>query len=210
MTPIKQFFFDFGGVLVDLDFDGAVQSFQKLGITTDGIFNSGHFKKILRDFENGKTAEKVFFDQLRDFGNFEASDEEIRRSWNIVIQTIPAYKLELLRTLRQHFPVYMVSNTNITHIEYTRQHLFREGGSNIDDYFDKLYLSYELGASKPDMEFYRKVIDDAKANPAESLFIDDKEENIEGARKAGFQVCRVTPDENLREKISPFLTDISL
>ena len=30
MIPVKQFFFDFGGVLVDLDFNGTIETFCKL------------------------------------------------------------------------------------------------------------------------------------------------------------------------------------
>ena len=58
MIPIKQFFFDFGGVLVDLDFNGTIETFCKLGATVPETFNSKSFHKILRDFENGQTEEK--------------------------------------------------------------------------------------------------------------------------------------------------------
>ena len=98
----------------------------------------------------------------------------------------------------------------VSAIDGTRKYLFRENGLTIDDYFDKLYFSYEIGASKPDAEFYKRVIDDTKVNPAESLFLDDKTENIDGARQAGFQVCQVCPEDNLREKLFPFLNGISI
>ena len=100
MIPVKQFFFDFGGVLVDLDFNGTIEAFCKFGATIPEAFNSENFHKILRDFENGQTEEKDFFDQLRIFLSIEISDEEIRQAWNKIIQTIPAYKLKILRTLK--------------------------------------------------------------------------------------------------------------
>ena len=52
MIPIKQFFFDFGGVLVDLDFNGTIEAFCKLGATVPETFNSKSFHKIFRDFED--------------------------------------------------------------------------------------------------------------------------------------------------------------
>mgnify|MGYP000693699313 FL=1 len=131
MIPVKQFFLDFGGVLVDLDFNGTIEAFCKLGATVPETFNSKSFHKILRDFENGQTEEKDFFEQLRIFLNIKASDNEIRQAWNKIIQTIPTYKLKILRTLKKNFPIYMVSNTNITHIEYTRKNLFRGNGLTI-------------------------------------------------------------------------------
>ena len=144
MIPVKQFFFDFGGVLVDLDFNGTIETFCKLGATVPETFNSKSFHKILRDFENGQTGEKDFFDQLRIFLSIETSDEEIRQAWNKIIQTIPAYKLKILRTLKEDFPIYMVSNTNITHIEYTRKYLFRLSDGNV---IESVLMRYHHGNS---------------------------------------------------------------
>ncbi|WP_455497775.1 HAD family hydrolase [Coprobacter sp.] len=210
MKPIKQYFFDFGGVLVDLDFNKSIEAFRKLGAIAPDSFYSEIYNKTLRDFENGMIGEKEFFEKLRVLLKIKASDREIRKAWNMIIRTIPKYKLAILQKLKNSFPVYMVSNTNITHIEYTRTYLFRENGYTIDDYFDKLYFSYEVGASKPDSDFYRRVIADAGIDPSESLFLDDRTDNIDGARHAGFQVCHVRPEDDLREKLFPFLKEFSL
>ena len=67
MIPIKQFFSISEEFLVDLDFNGTIETFCKLGATVPETFNSKSFHKILRDFENGQTEEKDFFEQLRTF-----------------------------------------------------------------------------------------------------------------------------------------------
>ena len=101
--------------------------------------------------------------------------------------------------------LYMVSNTNAPHFDYTREVLFREEGLTVDDYFDKLYLSHEIHALKPNADFYDKVLKDSGENPSRSLFLDDLAANIQGAQRAGFQTCLIDPEENLRKKIDELL-----
>jgi len=53
------------------------------------------------------------------------------------------------------------------------------------DHFDCLTLSYELGVIKPGRAIYRHAIEGLGIEPHYGLFIDDREENIEGGRAAG-------------------------
>ena len=50
---------------------------------------------------------------------------------------------------------------------------FTADGHTMDDYFDKVYLSYELRELKPSEAIFRKVIADSGIIPAQTLFIDD-------------------------------------
>lgn len=142
---------------------------------------------------------------LRDMLHLNADETEIRQAWNLIIGDIPRYKLNVLRNIRRHCRLYMVSNTNAPHFDYTRQNLFREEGLTVDDYFDKLYLSHEIHALKPDADFYERVIQDSGENPARCLFLDDLAPNIEGARRAGFKTCLIDPNEDLDKKIADLL-----
>ena len=53
------------------------------------------------------------------------------------------------------------------------------------DHFDQVTFSYELGAIKPEASIYRHAIEGLGVEPAEALFLDDRPENVEGARAAG-------------------------
>jgi len=55
------------------------------------------------------------------------------------------------------------------------------------DHFDHVTFSYELRAAKPQVEIYEHAIRGLKVPPAQALFLDDRPENIEGARAAGLQ-----------------------
>ena len=63
-----------------------------------------------------------------------------------------------------------------------------EGIPNLNSYFERVYLSHEMGMRKPDVEIFNKVIDDNELNPKRTLFIDDTLGHLEGAKKAGIQV----------------------
>lgn len=53
--------------------------------------------------------------------------------------------------------------------------------------FEHRFLSFELGAVKPDLEIYRSVIESLAIAPEQILFLDDNALNVEGARRAGLR-----------------------
>ena len=81
----------------------------------------------------------------------------------------------------------------------------KTGVLTVDDYFDKLYLSHEIHAVKPEEEFYLKILNDSGENPSRSIFLDDLPANIQGAEKAGFKAYLIDPEEDLRKKITEIL-----
>lgn len=67
-------------------------------------------------------------------------------------------------------------------------------------FWDYIWLSYEMGAEKPNPDIYKKVMQDCNIKPGNILFIDDKIENIIAAHEAGWNVSLVENEGNL-EKI---------
>ena len=53
------------------------------------------------------------------------------------------------------------------------------------DRFDVSAYSWEIGAAKPDPEFFHRVVRLIGAPAGEVLFVDDSEANVAGARRAG-------------------------
>lgn len=51
--------------------------------------------------------------------------------------------------------------------------------------FDQVFTSFDIGLRKPEAEFYNVVLREAGANASESIFVDDKLENVIGARSVG-------------------------
>jgi putative hydrolase of the HAD superfamily len=56
------------------------------------------------------------------------------------------------------------------------------------DHFDQVTFSCEWGVIKPQPEIYRHVIQELQIAPADGLFIDDRSDNVAGARTVGLRV----------------------
>jgi FMN phosphatase YigB (HAD superfamily) len=59
-----------------------------------------------------------------------------------------------------------------------------------------------LGARKPGPEIYRRALDVTQRDPAECLFIDDREGNLESARQLGMHAIQFRDGEQLRNDLS--------
>ena len=64
-------------------------------------------------------------------------------------------------------------------------------GIDIENYFEKVYYSYEMGKRKPDEDIFVQVLQENKLIPDETLLIDDSLPNIETARSLGMQTLLV-------------------
>jgi len=75
----------------------------------------------------------------------------------------------------------------------------------IADAFDVIVVSAEEGVVKPDPRIYRIVLERLGADPGTSLFVDDVEENVEGARRVGMQALRFESTPQVIEEIGRLL-----
>ena len=71
--------------------------------------------------------------------------------------------------------------------------------------FDDKIISGHVGLAKPDIKIYQLAIDKFHLTPERSLFIDDKIENIEGAKQLGIQTIHLQNPDELPELIKPFI-----
>jgi len=68
------------------------------------------------------------------------------------------------------------------------------------DAFDGIVVSGEIGMVKPDRGIYDHLVESYGLIPSKSLFIDDNQANVAGAREAGWQAVRyVSPDQLRRD-----------
>jgi putative hydrolase of the HAD superfamily len=72
------------------------------------------------------------------------------------------------------------------------------------NHFDHHIFSGEVRSVKPEPEIYQHCIDALGVQPAEALFIDDRDINLEQARAAGIHGIRFQSVEQLREDLQTF------
>lgn len=97
--------------------------------------------------------------------------------------------LDLVQRLAAVHRVLLFSNTNREHWE----HLLVLTDGALARF--EAYLSHEIGQVKPSLATFRTVAARAGIAPARSLFIDDRAENVEAARRAGFDAELFTSQE---------------
>ena len=76
----------------------------------------------------------------------------------------------------------------------------------LNDYFDKLYLSYEIGVTKPDREIFDRMVLDSGIRPEETLFVDDGKNNIVVGQELGFHTYQPLNGEDWRGRLDEILS----
>lgn len=203
MEKIKNILFDFGGVIVGLNKQNAIDRFREIGVDKiDDYLGEFIQKGIFLELEEGTISREEFYKELHLLTGKDIPTADVDSGWMAFLLDIADYKYQMLKDLRKKYNVYLLSNTNPIVMEWALSSDFSSTGENIRDFFDKCYLSYEVGCTKPNKKIFEHVIEDAKINPAETLFLDDGPSNIEAAKNLGFQTYLANQDEDLRKVFS--------
>ena len=109
--------------------------------------------------------------------------------------------ISFIRRLRPEIKTGMLTNA----FRSARQDL--EHKWKIADAFDLIVVSAEEGVVKPDPRIYRIMLERLGADPGASLFVDDIEENVEGARRVGMQALRFESTPQVIEEVGRRLRD---
>lgn len=192
MSPlegIKNIIFDFGGVIVDLDKERCLQSFEKLGIDARGCLGQYVQGGIFSRIETGTASVSEFFDALRDMsGRKDLDDGRLAAAWNSFLVGIPRERLDCIGRLKEKYRLFLLSNTNEIHWHYSVEDFFTCAGHTVDYYFNRIFLSYEMGLAKPDKAIFLRAVEESGVNPEETLFIDDSLDNCTAASSTGLRV----------------------
>ena len=198
MKDIKNVIFDLGGVLVDLDIERCTAAFRELGMNrVAGLINPCYPAEMIGRLERGDLSFHEACDAMRKLdGRYDVTDAQIAGAYGAFLAGVPVWKLRQVERLRgAGIRTYVLSNNNPASMEVIRGE-FTADGHTMDDYFDKVYLSYELRELKPSEAIFRKVIADSGIVPAQTLFIDDGQKNVDAAQALGFAVYKPAPGED--------------
>ena len=198
---VKNLLFDFGGVIISLNKQNAINRFKEIGFKDiEQYLNEFRQEGIFLEYEEGKLTPQEFYKEFRRLaGKEDISDKDIDSAWLAFLIGIPEYKFQLLKDLRKKYNIYLLSNTNPSIMNWAFSNDFSPEGLPISAYFDKCYLSFELGVAKPDKKIFELILADSGMNPAETLFLDDGKTNVEIGKEFSFQVYQANQDEDLRE-----------
>lgn len=199
MRPI--FIFDFGGVVIKWRNNNPIFDYiaDRYGVPRAEMRSV--FELALPALETGDVSMRDFLDEaLGKFGKRLAKGDSPDQLWSLPFERLVKFRtgtVELVSSLRRRgYLVYLFSNTSIPHARLVR----RKGW---DKLFDGFLTSCELRSMKPGADAFERVLASVGAKPSEVAFIDDKEENVKGAKDYGIRwAFRFTSLPRLRKDVA--------
>lgn len=194
---IKNFIFDFGKVIVHFDTKYMVKRYVEdeadAALLGEVIFDRLYWDKL--DAGTISDEEVISESKKRLPERLHGEVERIYFNWiyNIPeIEGMPA----LVRRIKSEYgaPVYLLSNIST---------YFAERKDEVPSIalFDRCFFSAVCGMTKPSAEIFGYVCSECGIKPEETLFIDDSEKNVEGARRAGLNAYLFDGDVKKLERI---------
>lgn len=199
----KNYIFDQGNVILNINPQLSLDAFSQ--ILSDSAENSapitaadllgGAVGTIVGDFQVGRITTEHFIDKLLPSMRLGVTRKQLLDAWNALILDVPQQRRDALLRLRASGArTYMLSNTNDAHMERIYEKCFGGCRDNMLEYFDDLFLSNEMHLAKPDPEIFNELIRRTGINPAESIFVDDLQKNLDTASALGFHTLLSTGD----------------
>jgi len=180
-VTIKGIIFDYGGVILDMRWDIARELALDHGLGERAIVDTMYGSDTWRQVETGKGDREAWLveahTKLEEMAGKPMPPLHVH--WREKQHLIEA-NLALIELLRPAYKTALLSNAD----ETLRDRLRTFG---IERLFDGIVISADVGMVKPDPEIYALAAERIGLPPAECVFVDDMESNIEAARAAGMQ-----------------------
>ncbi|MGH9918699.1 MAG: HAD family hydrolase [Nitrososphaerales archaeon] len=203
---IPVFVFDFGGVVIKWKNNNPIfdSIADRYGIPRASARRA--FELALPRLETGDVSMRDYLGEvLRQFGKSPRKGDSPDGLWALPFERLVKFRtgtVELARSLRRRgYLVYLFSNTSIPHAKLVR----RKGWDRL---FDGFLTSCELGSMKPSATAFERALASLGAKPSEVAFIDDKEENVRGAKDYGIRwAFRFTSLPRLRKDVAKAIAE---
>jgi putative hydrolase of the HAD superfamily len=200
VTEIKHIFFDIGGVLGSNGWDREQRqrAVEKFGLKADD-FQWRH-EEVMGEWEEGR----ITLDEYLDIAVFYAPRHFSREEFIAFMysQSVPDEATIRIARLLSRQSAYTLMTLNNEAEELNTHRIEKFGISQI---FEAFLSSCWLGVRKPIRRFYSRALGIAHAEPANSLFIDDRQQNLIPASTLGMNVVLFKSATQLRSDLERLL-----
>jgi len=189
---IKALIFDFGGVFDNGNgFSGFKDRYAgKFDLTPE------EFRSVLMKFWRPARLSEISCQEFWDgiVGDLGCKPEYIKS----LLREYVVYNkemVEFVRSLKGRYKLAILSN----HISDWFESSIGELG--LEDVFDVIVTSYEVGMAKPDKKIYVETARRLCVKPEECVFIDDQENNIPPAEELGMKAILFRDNGQLKKEL---------
>ena len=175
---LKNIVFDLAGVVVarnPLRFPKHLDEFFNF------VFKS-HMQGIPQfwtDYDLGVLEEEKVAEALAEYRGCDLATAKGNMQLAIEYQEQIEPTAQLIKELKERgYKIYVLSNMSKEYIEFLRKF-------PVFEYFDEQVVSCEIGLGKPDCKIYEYLLSHCDLDPAETIFIDDRKDNVDVAEELG-------------------------
>lgn len=200
MTEIKHVFFDIGGVLGSNGWDREQRQSAVDHFGLDEADFQWRHEDVVAEWEEGR----ITLDEYLDIAVFHTDRDFSRQDFiqfmfaqSVAYPDSIAVARELAETSRFRM---MTLNNESADLNNHRIQTF-----GLLPIFDAFVSSCWLGVRKPFRRFYNSALGIAQCEPAKSLFIDDRQQNLTPAKAMGMNVILFKSAPQLRADLEHYL-----
>lgn len=202
--------FDLGGVILDIDVNSAVAAFGRLGIANpERLLDRYHQTGFFLEVEEGKISADEFVQKLSTLAGRPLTFDEAKSGWMGFVTGMDLRKLDYIDNLRRlGHRVLVLSNTNPFIMSWANSTEFTPAGRSLGEYVDAMYLSYEVGLTKPSADIFNYLLRDANVSPTDCIFVDDGPSNCRAAEALGIRTIQPLENGDWRAELDAAIDDL--
>lgn len=179
---IKNIVFDIGKVLAYFEPEKYVDSLEYDKDIREKILSAVFYNPLWAEFDRGAMSTAEFEEAfVANAPDYETQIREAFRNMGGTTEIMP-YTMEWIKDLKNRgYGLYVISNYAEYMYEQTSHKL------KFLSYLDGAVFSYQQKVIKPNKVIYEVLLNKYKLKAEECVFIDDRLENVEGAKALGFK-----------------------
>lgn len=193
---IKAIVFDMGGVLLLNRIEEILEKVaERLEIDLNVLRDLR--KEHVRKLSTGKESMENFARLLKEKTGLEIGEDEIIKIWkSSYLEVMPVNEelVEIVKELKKKYVIGMISNLPDLHAEINIER-------NLFDLFEPCLLSCKVGFAKPDKEIFELMLQKLALKAEKCLFVDDRTQHLEAAKKLGFETIQFKNNKQLIEEL---------
>ncbi len=196
---VRAIFFDLGGVIFRTDYQAPREHLaERLNTTYEDLNRIVFDSESSRQASVGAISTEAHWDAvLRRLGR-PASEAKAIRDEFFAGDVVDLELIAFIRSLRPRYQTGIISNA----WPDLRQDLINK---KVEDAFDALIISSEVGVMKPDPKIFRIALEKLGVAAREAIFVDDTPDNVDAARSLGMQAIRFREPRRALSDLKGFL-----
>jgi putative hydrolase of the HAD superfamily len=195
MQTIEAVIFDWGGVLID-DPRPALMKYcaKALGVSEEAYVKAHN--KFMDDFQKGLPSEQIFWAKIcRELNRPKPQAPSL---WGDAFRAAYSPRTDMFslvaRLKKNGYRTALLSNAEVSAMQFFDELRY--------DMFDVAVFSCAEGMIKPDRKIYEVTVARLGCQPGQAVFIDDRPENINGAKQAGLKTILFGSTDQVKSELS--------